>query len=59
MVPIPAEEGRRIWLGVRRILAVYRVPGVLQEAIHLHQVGRGSAIRAGEEGDWQGVGLIL
>ena len=59
MVPISAEEGRGVWLGVRRILAVYQAPGVLQEAIHLHQIGRGSAIRPGEEGDRRGVGLIL
>ena len=49
MVPIPAGHGIR--LSVRRILANYRAPSVLQEAIHLRQVGRGSAIRPGEEGD--------
>ena len=59
MVPIPAEEGRGIRLGVRRILAVYRAPAILQEAIHLCQVIRGSAIWPEEESDRRGVGLIL
>ena len=59
MVPISAEEGRGVRLGVRRILAVYRALGVLQEAIHLRQIGRGGAIRPREEGDQRGVGLIL
>ena len=49
----------RVWLGVRRILAIYRVPGVLQDAIHLHQIGRGIAIWLGERGERRGVGLIL
>ena len=59
MVRISAEEGRGVRLGVRRILAVYRAPGVLQEAIHLRQVGGSSAITPGEEGDRRGVGLIF
>ena len=58
MVPISAEEGRGVRLGDRCILAVYQAPGILQE-IHLRQIGRGSAIRPGEEGDRRGVGLIL
>ena len=44
MVPIPAWKGRVIWLGGRRVLAVYRASGVLQEAIRLHQIGCGTAI---------------
>ena len=59
MVSVPAEKGRRIRLGVCRILAVYWPPGVLQEAIHFRQVGRGRAIRPREEGDRRGVGLVL
>ena len=59
MVPIPAEEGYGVQLSVRQILAVYRAPGVLQEDIHLYPVGRGCAIRVGEESDRRGVGLIL
>ena len=59
MVPISAEEGRWVRLWVRRIFAIYWAPSVLQEAIHLRQVGHGSAIRPGEEGDRQGVGFIL
>ena len=59
MVPISAEEGHWVRLWVRRIFAIYWAPGVVQEAIHLRQVGRGSAIRPGEEGDRRGVGFIL
>ena len=59
MVAVPAEEGRRVRLWVRLIFAIYGAPGVLQEAIHLRQVGRGSTIRPREESDRRGVGLIL
>ena len=59
MVAVSAQEGQRVRLWVRGILAVDGAPGVLQEAIHLSQAGRGRAIRPGEEGDRGGIGFVL
>ena len=45
--------------GSPRILAVYLPLGFLQEAVHLHQIGCGSAIRPEEEGDRRGTGIVV
>ena len=46
-------------LCVRRIFAICRALGILQEVIHLRMVFHGIAIRPGEEGDRRGAALIL